>query len=163
MAFTVEDGSGVTDSNAFCGVTFADDYHADRGNADWKGAKQEKQRAIVRATDYLEQQGYRGYKVDEEQSLEWPREDVRVNDTLLANDAVPLILQRVTAELAMAALSGDLNPDALEGRVSSESEKSGKLSKTITFDTDDSPRFRKVMAMLRPLTHSLAHATLNRV
>jgi hypothetical protein len=35
VAFVLEDGSGVTDANAYCSLDFADAYHAERGNAAW--------------------------------------------------------------------------------------------------------------------------------
>ena len=163
MAFTIEDGTGVTDSNAFCGVTFADDYHADRGSADWKGSKQEKQRAIVRASDFLGRLSYRGKRVDEEQSMAWPRVDVwSEGHELLDPTVIPIQLKRATAELAMIALAQELQPDSVDGRVASETEKAGSMSLTTTFVTDDSPRYQRVMAMLDGLIQSQGQVPLAR-
>ena len=163
MAFTVEDGTGVTDSNAFCSVTFSDDYHADRGSADWKGAKQEKQRAIVRASDFLGRLSYRGSRVDEEQSMAWPRLDVwSEGHELLDPTVIPIQLKRATAELAMIALEEELQPDSVDGRVASETEKSGSMSLTTTFVTDDSPRYQRVMAILDGLIQSQGQVPLAR-
>jgi len=167
MAFTVEDGTGVAGANALIATDFADTYHADRGNSAWTGSGPDKQRAIVRATDWLcAEVAYRGRLVEDEQALAWPRQDIqRASDGFaLPDDEIPLGLQRATAELAMIALTEDLRPALTEGRVATESEKSGSLSKTKTYVTDDSMRFPKVMALLvaAELVQSQAQAPILR-
>ena len=85
MAFTVEDGNGLPDANAYVDVAFADEYFADRGNTDWAAATDpNKQVAIVKATDYIDkafgprflgQKAFVSYPADEtvDQALEFPR------------------------------------------------------------------------------------------
>ena len=74
MAFTVEDGSVVTDANAYISVSYADTFHSDRGNTDWTGTDTIKEAAIIKATDYIDQNyDFIGTLVDVEQSLKWPR------------------------------------------------------------------------------------------
>ena len=54
MAFTVEDGSGVEDANAYVEFAYVDEFHLDRGNTEWTGADSVKQSAIIRASEYID-------------------------------------------------------------------------------------------------------------
>lgn len=115
MAFTVEDGTGVIDANAYITVAWADSYHSDRGHTAWTGADALKEQAIVRATDYIETRWGSRFKGSQEfldplQPLQWPRlYAYDVNG--LAYEGIPVLLKRATAEYAMRALSASLLPD----------------------------------------------------
>ncbi|MBF0374875.1 MAG: hypothetical protein HQL39_15825, partial [Alphaproteobacteria bacterium] len=55
MSLIVEDGSGLSDANAYVSLAYADGYHALRGNAAWAAAGQPaRESALVRATDHLD-------------------------------------------------------------------------------------------------------------
>lgn len=115
MAFTPEDGTGVTGANAYIDAAFADAYFADRGgNADWTGADTAtKQASIVQASDYLDGQyghRYRGTKSTATQGLLWPRVWAK-DDSGDALTGVPEQLKRACAELAERAVTGALLPD----------------------------------------------------
>lgn len=118
MAFTVEDGTGLTDSNAYVSVEFVDGYHSDRGNTKWTGSTGLKQSAIIRATEYIDKRfgrKFRGFRDHREQALEWPRLDAYSDAgyDYTGIDAVPRALQKATAEYALRALLlGELAPDA---------------------------------------------------
>jgi hypothetical protein len=85
MAFTVEDGNGLPEANAYIDVAFADSYFTDRGNTDWAAASSDqKQVAIVKATDYIDKVnsnrflGYPAFRTNPpneatDQALEFPR------------------------------------------------------------------------------------------
>src|SRR5678815_4685019 len=69
MAFTVEDGSGVEDANAYIPIDYADEYFSDRAITTWTGSDAVKQAAIIKATDYIEKvygTRFLGYKNDED-------------------------------------------------------------------------------------------------
>lgn len=113
MAFTVEDGTGLPTANAYISEADADTYHADRGNAAWAAAASaDKETAIVRATDFLDQEfTWQGVRRTDTQRLEWPREDVfDAEDAEVAFDAVPRQIEEATAEVALIALTEDLAP-----------------------------------------------------
>lgn len=117
MAFTLEDGSGNPDANAYIDTTFADTYHADRGNSYWTPlATATKQACIIRATDYLDKRfirRYRGYKMVWNQGLGWPRIGAYDNSRYLLQD-VPLQVQKACAEYALrAAIYNVLAPDPI--------------------------------------------------
>lgn len=115
MAFTVEDGTGVADANAYITVAWANAYHADRGNTAWTGADALKEQAIVRATDYIETRWtgqFRGTPefLDPLQPLQWPRLNA-YDANGIAYEGIPDLLMRATAEYALRALSAALMPD----------------------------------------------------
>lgn len=114
MAFTVEDGTGLPDANAYAALEFVNTYHSERGNTKWTGSQSTKEACIVRATDYIDKRfghRFRGTRQMKEQSLEWPRLGAYDRDDF-ALDYVPLVLQQATAEYALRALLlGELAPD----------------------------------------------------
>lgn len=80
MAFIVETGAVVAGANSLVDVTFADEFHLDRGNATWAAlALADKQAALIVATDWLTQEfrgKWKGSEVKPPQPLDWPRRDV---------------------------------------------------------------------------------------
>lgn len=124
MALDVEDGTGKATADAYCSQAFADAWHSGRGVTLWATLlSDEKDQAIRRATDYMEQvYRYRwaGQRASTTQALAWPRTWVPMLDTVnmayggvsyYADNVVPTELQKACAELAFKAASGDLAPD----------------------------------------------------
>jgi hypothetical protein len=119
MAFVVEDGTGLTNATAFVSTAYVDSYLADRGRSTENGwqsqASSAKQAAIIAATDYIEHRfghRYKGTRANETQALGWPRSYVYDRDGYLLDDtALPAALEKATAEYAIRALGGDLQPD----------------------------------------------------
>lgn len=114
MAFTVEDGTGVKDANAYITLAFANEYHLDRNHTDWSSSLAKLQSAIVRATMYVDARfgrSFRGFRRSKTQELEWPRFSALDNDGYLL-DGIPKQLQRAVAEYALRTLQfGELAPD----------------------------------------------------
>lgn len=120
MAFVVEDGSRVINSNSFVAVAFADTYHTDRGQDFWLGLDDDiKQKCLIRATDYLQKRfsrRWKGVKVSFTQSLDWPRMAVWDRGKLLLaqSNQIPTKLMQAVCEYALrAAIVGNLTPDAV--------------------------------------------------
>jgi hypothetical protein len=136
MAFTVEDGTGVTGANSYLSVADADTYWADRANASspdgtaWSGASTaDKEGALVEASQYLDAnfqwvwnnpprwqgwinplgplEAYTPLKSDG-QGLQWPRRAAYDEETYVLQDGVPQKVKDATAELAIYALDGRL-------------------------------------------------------
>lgn len=103
MAFTVEDGTIVSGANSYITVTFADDYHADRGESAWANANQTaKEQAIIKATDYLDSHYiFKSNPVSDSQFLKFPR-------TEFGTDVIPLPIKQATAIYSLFALNNDL-------------------------------------------------------
>lgn len=112
MAFTVEDGTGIVDANAYIAVAAADSYFTDRGTvAAWTAATtQQKQAAIIKATDYIEArfgQRFLGLKLTTTQGLSFPRDSLYDRDGELV-EGMPRPFLNAVCEYAVRALGSDL-------------------------------------------------------
>lgn len=110
MAVTLVATAGSTSANSYISVADADAYFNNRLNStNWESADpDDKSRALVMATDRIEQEKFQGRKVDSGQRLQWPRYEVYdKNDDLYATDAIPRPVQNATCELAILLLGSD--------------------------------------------------------
>ena len=95
MSLTKEDGTIVTNANAYANAADAIAYQTDRGRQAWLDATTEVQEAaLIRATDYIETRFGRrfiGAPVGDVQELAWPRTSARYPRTgnPFPNDEVP--------------------------------------------------------------------------
>jgi len=165
MSLIVEDGTGRSDAESYISVADADTYHTKfTASAAWAGAgTADKETALRQATQYLDDEyrgRWKGYPVDDEQALAWPRLDVEdENGYVVDSDAVPEQVQRAAAEMALRALSSGPNllPDIVErGTVKSIRKKLGPMEKeveyvgggTIAVSGQTNTHFQKVYRML---------------
>jgi len=109
----VEDGTVVADANAYVTIAFVDSYHELRANVEWTNAtKAKKVAAIVQATDYTDSRWrFVGTRADEDQTLEWPRDDATDANGNDQEDNVPLVVKQTVAEYALRAITAPLMPD----------------------------------------------------
>ena len=109
----VEDGTVVADANSYCSISFADSYHTLRANETWDGASEaEKVSALIKASDYLSSRWrFVGTRSDEDQTLEWPRDDAEDVNGFEQEDNVPEVVKQTVAEYAVRSLSNPLLPD----------------------------------------------------
>lgn len=119
----LEEGQAGADSESYCSVDFATDYHTKRGNVAWLHLPTvlDKERALRRATDFMVGEyraAWKGCRVKATQRLDWPRYDVEVDGFCLPSDEVPLPVKEACAELALRAITASLAPD--EGPQKSE-------------------------------------------
>lgn len=109
--FVVEDGSVVADANALISVADADQIMENYGNSSaWSGSLQaEKEMAIREATRYLNfHYVWDGYKVNVDQTTQWPRYEVYDEDfNLIDSDIVPRQIKEACAYLALKVIDGD--------------------------------------------------------
>lgn len=114
----VENGTGLTNSNAYATRAEADAYHLARANDAWADSDlHNKIASLIRATDYVDRRWrWIGTKGLETQALQWPREGAYdVNGFSLA-DEVPPALKQAVMEYALRIVEdlGDLLPDPSE-------------------------------------------------
>jgi hypothetical protein len=157
----VEDGTGVIGANALTTLDFADQYAEDRGIAAWTGTDDQKASAIILATDFLRRYAgrWKGHRTFVDQTLDWPRAGVLVDETdlesiavfplrpslalfaigYLPDDEIPWAIQASVVELAVRARTGvPLIPDQSRGgRIKQETV--GPLT---TVYADDAPAGR---------------------
>lgn len=120
MAFVVETGDGLTDSNSYISVDYFTSYHTDRGHSSIGTLTDNViQQICIRATDYIDKRfgrKFRGIRRSHTQGLSWPRLSAYTDDRyLLADiDEIPRRLQQACAEYALrAAVYSELAPDPL--------------------------------------------------
>lgn len=161
MAFKVEDGTGLPDSNSYLSVEAADSYFTDVGNAKWLSLTVDaKQSCLVQATRYMDARfgsRWRGEQLKPDQALAFPR----VNIAPGIPDGMPKALLNATAEYAVRATPGPLAPDPqydATGRLYTKMYK--RIGPIITeYDYDSAkgsmtvqwPPYPLADAMLRPL------------
>ena len=139
MGLTVQDNNGsVAGANAYISVEEFKDYHEDRGTDTSDFDDEAIEKAIVRATDYLDQRfNFVGKKrLGRDQTTEWPRTDAWDRDRYYIND-IPPEVKEACCEYALRALAAELNPDpernASGVAVLSKSEAVGPISESVTF------------------------------
>lgn len=141
MAFTVEDGTGVADANAYITVEYADAYFTDRAVTAWTGADAVKQAAIIKATDFIETRWGSKFKgspefLDPRQPLGFPRLNLYDPAGQLV-EGIPEKLKKATAEYALRALSGELMPDPVTdtsgAMVIGNRQKVGPIETEVTY------------------------------
>jgi len=109
--FLVEDGAGYSDTNSYLEIEDADEIISNYGNsASWAAATvSNKQTALRQATRYLDlYYTWDGYRVYEDQALQWPRYEMYDEDGwLIAEDIIPEKVKQACAYLAVKVIDGD--------------------------------------------------------
>ena len=111
--FTVEDGTGLSTSNAYISLADADSYVEDHSaTTTWSGASDANQQKAIRlATQYLDATygaRWRGTRYTDTQALDWPRTSFTdYNGNATAYDEVPAAVEEACVELAIRVLAGD--------------------------------------------------------
>lgn len=103
----VEDGTGVSIANSYITLVYFTDYCSDLGLTTSAAGELEDededalQKAMLRAMAYIESKDWKGYKADDDYSLEWPRDSVEDrNGFALDNDAIPDNVMKAQARAA---------------------------------------------------------------
>ena len=152
MSLEVELGTGSATAESYISVADASTYHSNRGNTAWASLSTDaiREQCLRKATDFM-RQAYRsrwqGYKVNEDQALDWPRYGVEVEGYAVDSDIVPTEVKNACAELALKASSADLNPDLTQGVLS---EQVGSISVTYDKNSPQRTRYAAIDAMLAP-------------
>lgn len=105
---------GAANANAYCDITFADQYHANRppSGATWTVATtDQKTAAILWATILLDRLWvWTGFVVDTTQVLLWPRQAMLMRTAIayVPINIIPIEIQQACAEYARQLLVSDL-------------------------------------------------------
>lgn len=163
MALEVEDGTGKANAESYISVADASARHTAFGNTAWTGTDAVKEAALRRATGYIEQafrSRWQGCRVVSTQALSWPRSGVCVDDYPVDSDVVPTDVANACADLALRALTADLNADQTRAVIR---EKVGPLETEYSEHSPQAKQYRAVDMMLAPyLTGGGAMARLVR-
>ena len=118
MALIVEDGTGLANADSYASVAFADSYFANRMTSNWDSSDSHKEILLRLATDHIDivyGQRFKGAKSTLSQSLQFPRIGVAVDGFDLAENVVPIEVQRACCEFALAANTQLLMPNLTQG------------------------------------------------
>jgi len=109
MAVTVDASIGGASSNSYLTIADADAIADLRlGTLAWEGATvttDDKGRALIAATAYLDQLSWIGAKASTSQALLWPRSDVECGDKVYGSAVIPSEVKAGTFDLANALLT----------------------------------------------------------
>jgi len=97
-------------ADSFVSIATADDYFLGRMYSSlWEDADiYTRERALKTATRMLDAMDWVGFKVDNDNSLRWPRSDVTDKEGYALDfSTIPLFLEQATAELALDLLEAD--------------------------------------------------------
>ncbi len=156
MALIVEDGSGLSNSEAYASVAEADAYFTARNNEAWDLLEDpDKEIALRKAADFMTQQyrsRWQGYKRTREQAMDWPRYEVIVDGYEIPSDTIPKELKLASFELAVRASTAELLPDEPTASIVKR-QKAGPLEIEYQDGTDTNPQesYTVVDKILQPL------------
>jgi hypothetical protein len=157
MALILEDGSGVAGANTYALLTTVNDYHSALGNDEWFLSTNDPTAAILRAMAWLESQSWKGYKIDYDNALAWPRGGVVDSDGYsVPSDEIPSRVINALCEAAIAEVStpGSLRPVLKRGGQIASVSVHGAVSVTYKDNAPAETRFMAIQGYLRGLTHS---------
>lgn len=127
MTIVVEDGTGLSDANAYVSVDYINTYATQRNNANWTGIDSKKEGAIITATQYIDATfDFKGTLSSTTQALSFPRTDVYDKDGRLLS-GVPERIKQACAELAMVAISQSLIASPETAAVKRKKIKAGSV------------------------------------
>ena len=106
MTVTVVATAGAVNANSYLSVAAADDLaNLYLGTLNWASASSDnKGRALIMATRYLDQLSYIGEKASTTQALLWPRTDAECGDWSFTSSEIPAPIKQATFDLAEALL-----------------------------------------------------------
>lgn len=117
MAFVLEDGTGLSNSNGYLSAADFVTYHTDRGNSiidpdtEVQYTDEKIQQAIIVVSDLIDIKfTFKGVRLLTSQNMEFPRVSAFYDDgrTILG---VPIEVEECIAELAIRQLSSPIAPD----------------------------------------------------
>lgn len=117
MALIVENGSMVTGAESYASVAYSNSYHSLIGNESWSDLDNStKEQCLRKATQYMQSKYFskwQGIKRDDDQALDWPRENVIIFGTssLVANSIIPNEIKNACCLLALRASTSELVSD----------------------------------------------------
>lgn len=118
MAIVVEDGTLVSGANSYSSVadfkTWADARGITYGTDEVIGQQ------MLRSMDYLETLDYQGLKADENQALQWPRDQVYIDGYAIEANEIPKELKAALYECIKTEIDSDSRLTPVEREVLSE-------------------------------------------
>lgn len=141
----VEDGSIVANANSYISEAYLTTYASDRGIT----LTQDTDSLIIQAMDYIESLNFIGYKLTEDQPLQWPRGSAVIDGYAVDTDEIPKELQQGLAETCIAIDQGNGPLDAVER--STKKEKVGEIEVEYMDNSSSTTIVKTINSKLRKL------------
>ena len=117
MALIIEDGTGLSTATSYASEAELAAYALARGIT-VAGTDTE---LLITALDYIDSFNFIGDKYSSAQSLQWPRDNVYIDEFYIDRDTIPELLKEAQIEVALS-IDGGTNPLSNVGRAT-KSEK----------------------------------------
>ena len=153
MTLIVEDGSNVPNSNTYADLATVRAYALDRGVV-LSAVDSELEPLVFKSMDYLEsfRSNYKGAKTSDDQSLQFPREGVYIDNVLIDDDVIPQTLIDSECQSVMAINDGyDLFTVVEGGFIKMEKVDVIETEYSETVGTRNQTYFPMINASLNPL------------
>jgi hypothetical protein len=154
VALEIEDGTNVAGANSYATREEIIAYSALRGvvvaDADASDV------FAIKAMDYIESQEFKGNPtygvVGVDQGLQFPRDNIAIGSTFLANDEIPVALVQAQCEAAMLVSQGiELNVNRAADDQGIKRDKTGPMETEYFAPPAYSPTTPRLDALLAPL------------
>lgn len=152
MALTLEDGTGVVNSDAYVSAAEVDTYATNFGKTGWTAlVAADKEVHIRRATRFIDNKyPFEGTPLKGDQGLFFPVQNLRVRGHAVTG--VPRQLKDAVCELAIISVTNDLIDSVAARSYSYKKVKVGDLEKSERFESSgDQNIFHSVELLLAPL------------
>ena len=141
MAIVIEDGTGLSNAQAYDSVASLDAYLAERGLTTAATIAQKESALVIAAKDWIDGRHVFAYdKLVPTQALKFPRD----NDEGLPNDIKLANIKAAWLQL-QGLLLVDLTSISTSGTVESESKSVGPLSKSVTFKDGSAQVYARIL------------------
>ena len=104
MTIIVEDGTIVDNANSYVSELDLIAYALVRGVII---ASEDAEELLIKSMDYVESLGFKGIKIRQDQSLQWPRASVVIDSYLTGTDEIPDELVKGLNETALSIQNGE--------------------------------------------------------
>lgn len=126
MAIVVEDGTLVSGANSYITLAEFKAWADDRGIT--YGADSLLSQQLYRSHDYFEGLKFKGLKADENQAMQWPRDQVLIDGYAVDSNEIPKEVKTALYELIKLEIDGDSKLSPSEREVTSEQVDSIKIT-----------------------------------
>jgi hypothetical protein len=126
MAIVVEDGTLVSGANSYITLAEFKAWADDRGIT--YGTDSAISQQLYRAHDYFEGLKFKGLKADENQAMQWPRDQVLIDGYAVDSNEIPKEVKTALYELIKIEIDGDSKLSPSEREVTSEQVDSIKIT-----------------------------------
>jgi len=168
MSLIVETGAGLPDADSYADVAEADAYiNKWHDPTQWiEAGAMAQERSLRRATRFIDAHRFLGWRLNNAQALDWPRDNVGYVDGQYINPGdIPAAIKRATIEAALREIVGDsLLPDHDGGTIKRLSEEVGPIKTETEFERPRGParQVQTIQALLAPYLESSGSRRLAR-